>query len=272
MAITEQIQLLGKGLYDGIPDVLTLSSIPTASELEYVGAEDFDATMLDSILPKAVKEDIDFRQLLEVDFQWICRCLRILNYGPYHTTNAIFCSECGNTSYGEYRVNLNSIDCKPIPDGFVNDILISRDEFLDFPGDVHIQLPTIQKMINAYKDKAFQTADGRVNRELARICYMISSIKGKSTLTPIEIKMIIQNDMSSADYIILKSRVAELTDYGLRAGGRAQCPRCGNKNAAFLAIVDDRFFRPTLGDLREWKHSRSSGADKDVSGSKTAAV
>ena len=34
MAISEKIELLGKGLYNGIPDELTLTSIPTASELE----------------------------------------------------------------------------------------------------------------------------------------------------------------------------------------------------------------------------------------------
>ena len=264
--ISEKIQLLGKGLYNGnIPDELTLTSIPTASELEYVGSEDFEATMLDKILPKAVAEDINFRDLLEIDFQWICRCLRLLNYGPYHTTNAIFCSKCGQTSYGEYRVNLNTIGCKVLPEGFKNELVVSKDSFLDFNGDVVLKLPTIQQMMNAYKDKAFINEKGRVNRELARMCYMISSIKGKSGLTPIEIKMMIQKEFSSADYIILKNEITELTDFGLRAGGSAQCPKCGRTDAAFIALVDDRFLRPTLGDLREWKHDRSSGAAKDVS-------
>jgi len=272
MAISEKIELLGKGLYEDIPDVLTLSSIPTASELDYVGSEDFDQTMLENILPKAVKEKIDFKQLLEIDYQWICRCLRILNYGPYHTTNAIYCGECRQVSNGEFTVNLNTIECKMLPEGFINDIVIKKDEFLDFKGDVHIKLPTIQKMLNSYKDKAFKTANGDQNRELARICYMISSIKGKSALTPVEIKFVIQNEMSPADYIILKNKVAELTDYGLRAGGSAQCPKCGNKDAAFIALVDDKFFRPTLGDLREWRNHRSKGKDEDVSGSATAAV
>ena len=261
MALTEQIELLGKGLYEDIPDVLTLSSIPTAAELDYVGSEDFDTTMLESILPKAVKEDIDFKKLLEIDYTWLCRCLRILNYGPYHTTNTIFCDSCGSTSHGEYRVNLNTIPCKPLPPGFVNDIEISKDEFLDFSGNIHLKLPTIQDMLNAEKDKAFQNSRGDTNRPLARMCYMISSIKGKKTLTPLEIKMLIQNDMSSADYIILRSRVNELTDYGLRVGGVAPCPKCGSPSAAFLALVDDRFFRPTLGDLREWKNSRNTGKE-----------
>lgn len=270
--ISEKIELLGKGLYNDIPDTLTLTSIPTASELDYVGSEDFEKTMLEVILPKAVQEKVDFKQLLEIDFQWLCRCLRILNYGPYHTTNAVFCDKCNNTTYGEYSVNLETIACKALPEGFTNDIIIKKEEFIDFNGDVHIQLPTIQKMLNSEKDKAFNMTNGSPNRELARICYMISAIGGKKDLTPVEIKMKIQNEFSAADYVILRNKVQDLTDYGLRAGGSCQCPKCGNKEAAFIALMDDRFFRPTLGDLREWKNSRSSGTAKDVSGSKTAAV
>ena len=271
--ISEKIQLLGKGLYKDIPDELTLTSIPTASELDYVGSEDFEATMLDKILPQAVSEKVNFRDLLEIDFQWICRCLRILNYGPYHTTNAIFCRNCQKTHYGEYRVDLRTIDCKPLPEGFTNKITISKEEFLDFDGNIELKLPTIQDTLNAYKDKAFQdTSTGRVNRDLARMCYMITSFKGQSKLTPVEISLKIKNSLSSADYIILKNKVEELTDYGLRAGGSTTCPRCGDREAAFIALVDDRFLRPTVGDLREWKHSRSARTSKDVSGSKTATV
>lgn len=272
MAISEKVELLGKGLYTDIPDTLTLSSIPTASELEYVGSEDFEKTMLESILPKAVEEKIDFKQLLEIDFQWICRCLRILNYGPYYTTNAIFCSDCNKISHGEYKVNLETIECKPLPEGFVNDIVIPKEEFIDFDGDIHLKLPTIQKMMNAEKDKAFQNAEGETNRELARMCYMITSIRNKNNLTPVEIKMIIQNELSSADYIILKSMVQQMSDYGLRAGGVAQCPKCGSMDAAFMALINDKFFRPTLGDLREWKHSKSKRTDQDVPPSKTKTV
>lgn len=261
MAISEKIELLGKGTYTDIPDELTLTSLPTISELDYVGSEDFDTTMLENILPKAVEEKIDFKKLLEIDFQWLCRCLRILNYGPYHTTNTIYCDKCGRTSHGEFRVNLQTIACKTLPEGFVNEIQIPKESFIDFDGAVTIKLPTIQQMMNAYKDKAFQTADGRINRELARICYMISSIKGNKNLTPVEIKLLINKEFSPADYILLKEEVGNLTDYGLRAGGSAQCPRCGNKEAAFIALTDDRFFRPTVGDLREWKHARSTGAN-----------
>ena len=270
--MSEKIELLGKGLYTDIPDELTLTSIPTASELDYVGSEDFEATMLDKILPQAVEEKINFRNLLEIDFQWLCRCLRILNYGPYYTTNAILCSDCGNTSYGEYVVDLRTIGCKSLPEGFKNEIKISKDEFIDFNGDVVLKLPTIQDIMNAYKDKAFINEKGRVNRDLARMCYMIKSIKGKSGLTPIEIKMKIQKDLSAADYVILKKEITEMTDYGLRAGGTVTCPKCQSSTAAFIALVDDRFFRPTLGDLRQWKRSRDTGSDEDVSGDKTAAV
>lgn len=259
MAISEQVELLGKGLYKNIPDVLTLTSIPTASELDYVGSEDFEKTMLEVIFPRAIKESIPFAELLEIDFQWICRCLRILNYGPYHTTNAILCDSCGQTSFGEYQVNLNTIKCKPLPAGFVNDIVISKDEFIDYNQDIHIKLPTIQDMMNADKDKAFQQANGKSNRELARICYMIVSIGAKKNLTPIEKKLTVQNSLSAADYIVLKQRVTDLTNYGLRAGGSAQCPKCGSTSAAFLALVDDKFFRPTLGDLQSWKRERNTG-------------
>lgn len=271
--LNEKIELLGKGLYEDIPDVLTLTNIPTASELEYVGSEDFEATMLDKILPKAVVEKdkngkpFNFRKLLEIDFNWICRCLRILNYGPYHTTNTIYCNNCNTTSRGEYSVNLNTIECKPLPESFVNEITISKDRFIDFEGEVKIKLPTIQQMMNAYIDKAFINEKGRVNNELARICYMVSSIKGKSGLTPVEVKMMIQKEFSPADYIVLKNEVSTLTDYGLRAGGTAQCPKCGSLEAVFIALVDDRFFRPTVGDLRKWKQHRSSRKTEDVSGS-----
>ena len=272
MAISEKIELLGKGLYAGIPDTLTLTSIPTASELDYVGSEDFEKTMLESILPKAVEEKIDFKQLLEIDFQWVCRCLRIINYGPFYTTNTIFCPDCNKISHGEYQVNLETIECKPLPEGFVNDIVITKDEFIDFDGDVHLKLPTIQKMMNAEKDKAFQNAEGESNREFARICYMITSIKNRDNLNPIEIKMTIMNEFSDADYRILKTLASQLSDYGLRAGGTAQCPKCGSKNGAFMALTMDKFFRPTLGDLREWKNSKHAGSGKDISSSKKANV
>ncbi len=270
--ISEKIELLGKGLYESIPNVLTLKNIPTASELDYVGSEDFDRVMLEAILPAAIEEDIDCYALLEIDYQWICRCLRILNYGPDYTTNAIFCGECGKRSFGEYQVNLNTINCVPLPDGFINDITILKDDFIDFDGDIKLKLPTIRQVMNAYKDKAFQNSEGKTNRELAKICYMITSIQGKTGLTPVEIKLTIQNELSPADYIMLKDRVTELVNYGLRAGGITQCPNCRSMEATFIALPDDRFFRPTVGNLRSWRDDRNTGETEDVSRTKAKTV
>lgn len=253
MAISEKIELLGKGLYTDIPDVLTLKAIPTASELDYVGGEDFQATMLDTIFPAAIEEKINFRQLLEIDFQWVCRCLRILNYGPYYTTNSIFCTNCGQVAHGEYQVDLRTIGVKPIPEGFKNEVLIPKSEFIDFDGDIVLHLPTIQEMMNADKDNLFKDSNGNINTSLSRLCYMVTSIGGDSRLSVVEIRSAILNKLTSADFVVLKNKSIELCDYGLRAGGATTCPRCGYNEAAFVALVDDRFFRPTLGDLRAWK-------------------
>ena len=269
MAISEKIELLGKGLYSDIPDVLSLKSIPTATELDYVGGEDFQATMLDKIFPVAIEEQCNFRNLLEIDFQWICRGLRILNYGPYYTTNALYCSDCDRISHGEYTVDLRTVEVKTLPVGFTNKIVISKDEFIDFDGDIILQLPTIQESMNAAKDSLFIDSNGDSNIPLARLCYMVKSIKGKSTLPIPDVKFTIQKELSAADYFILKSRATELTDYGLRAGGTTMCPKCQSKNAAFVALVDDRFFRPTLGDLRSWKADRvaqKSGRPENADG------
>lgn len=272
MELSEKVELLGKGCYKSIPGELTLKSMPTISELDMVGSEDFEAVMVDKILPSCVEEKINFRELLEIDFQWLCRCLRIMNYGPYYTTNAIICDDCGKTSYGDYDVDLRSIACKPLPEDFTNDLVITKDELIDFNGDIHFHLPTIQETMNAYKDNAFQDEKGKVNRELARICYTITSIGTKKNMTPFEVKMYIQNKLSPADYVVLKARVDELSDYGLRAGGYAQCPKCHGKNAAFVALVDARFFRTSVRTLRKWKHDRSTGEDKNTSGNKTTNV
>lgn len=258
MAISEKITLLGAGLYQNIPDVLTLKAIPTASELDYVGAEDFQATMLDVILPRAVEEQCNFRELLEIDFHWVCRCLRILNYGPYYTTNSIYCSECGAVSHGEYQVNLNSINVLPLPEKFSNSVVISRNEFIDFKKDITLHLPTIQDAINAAKDPFFKDSHGDINIVMSRLCYMISAIGGDNALPVPEIKRIIQTELSSADFFVLKTRARELTDFGLRAGGSTMCPKCQSRDATFVALVDDRFFRPTLGDLRAWKADRDA--------------
>lgn len=273
MGVSEQIELLGKGLYENIPDVLTLKSIPTASELDYVGAEDFETTMLKTIFPKAIEDgdQMDFSKLLEIDFQWICRALRLLNYGPYYTTNMLICPNCGAV-HGEHRVDLRNIGVKELPEGFVNSITISKDEFIDFGEDIVLHLPTIQEMLNARNDKLFQDSMGRTNMELARKCYMITSIGNRKNIPVIDIKYTIQNVLSPADYVIFKNISDDLIDYGLRYGGNARCPKCHSEEAAFAALVSDKFFRPTMGDLRKWRDDRSSGADKDVSTTKTGTV
>lgn len=275
MAISEKIELLGKEYYTaqkiGIPGELTLQAIPTVSELDFVTSEDFDQVMVDKILPQAVKEQIDFKNLLEIDYSWLLRCLRILNYGPYYTTNSIFCPKCGR-QYGEYTVDFQMINCKPLPEGFKNNFLIKRDEFLEFNGDIEIKMLTIGEAMQAYKDTAFQRPNGMINRELARDCYMVKSISGKINLSPIEIRLKLEKEMSSADFIILKDRINELTDYGLRAGGRCTCPNCHNTDATFIALVDDRFFRPTLGDLRAWKKDLGGRKTQNTAGSKAEDV
>lgn len=274
--LSEPIELLGKGLYGGaIPNTLTLKSIPTTSELDYVGSEDFDKVMIEKILPAAVEEKIDFYSLLEIDYQWICRCLRILNYGPYFTVNTIFCGECKTTSHGEYTVDLYTIPCVPLPENFKNTITISKDEFIDFNQDVTIKLPTIRDIMSAYDDKAFKKDDGVIDRELARICYCVSAIGKDVGLTAYEIKMRIQGQFSAADYRILKEVMNNVTNYGLRIAGECACPACSNKKATFIALTDDKFFRPTLGDLRAWKRDRQNqGArgNENTTGDKTAAV
>jgi ribosomal protein S27AE len=274
--ITEKVQLLGKGLYEKIPNELTIKAIPTISELEYVGAEDFDKTMLESIFPVAIEEfasrEISPYDLLELDYRWICRCMRIVNYGPYYTTNAIYCSKCGKTSHGEFQVNLNTVNCIPFPDGFVNELKISRDEFIDFDGDVTLKLPTIKKILMAYKDTAFAMKNGDINLELARMCYMIQTIGTEMHLNPFEIKMIIQSKFSPADYMLLRDAINSITDFGLRAGGKAQCPKCGSDDGGFLALSDDRFFRPTVGDLKCWKADKNKRSLEDTTGSKTSKV
>lgn len=269
--VSEKIRLLGANVYTDIPGELTLKALPTVTELEYVSAEDFESTMIEKILPQAVEEKINFKDLLEIDFYWICRCLRIMNYGPYFTTNAVYCPKCGMT-YGEYRVNLNTVGCKPLPDDFKNEIVINGDEFVDFDKDITLRLPTIQDILNAYKDKAFLNGEGKINKDLSRACYMITKLGEKTSLNAVEKKLYILNNLSSADYIVLKDRIAKLTDYGLRAGGVTQCPKCKGMHASFYALIDDKFFFPTLGDLREWKNDRSRRSDEDLSGSSTETV
>ena len=265
MALSEKITLLGKNLYKDIPDELTLQAIPTASELEYVSAEDFDTVMLEKVLPSAVKEKINFNNLLEMDYYWILRCLRILNYGPYFTTNTIYCPDCG-LSTGEYRANLETVPTIPLPESLTeNDIVIDRNNFISYSDNVHIHLLTIKERMNADKDNFFKDEEGNVNTELSRICYMINQIGTQDGMTPIDVKTFINQKLEPADYLILKAKIKEATDYGLRGGGNVKCPKCGNVEGTFIAYINPRYFRPTLGDLQAWKLDRTERRNKEGS-------
>ena len=165
--MSEKIELLGK--YAEIPHELTMKAVSTSVELEYVGAENFEQTMLEKILPQAVEEKINFYDLFEMDFHWICRCLRFLNFGPYHTVPTVFCDSCGPIRQ-ETRVDLRTIGVKMLPEGFVNDIVIKKEDLLDFKKDIHLSLLTIKEALNARSDKLFFGPDGKSRKDYARMC------------------------------------------------------------------------------------------------------
>ena len=268
--MSEKIELLGKDVYTDIPGELTLKAFPTVTELDYVGSEDFEKTMLDDIFPQCIEEKVDFHKLLEIDFQWVCRGLRFLNYGPLFTTNGLICSNCGQVRQ-EVRVDLRTVGCLPLPDGFKNDVVISKDDLIDYGKDIHIHLLTIQEALDFRKDKLFNKKDGTVNREYARICYTIHKM-GNESVNSVTAKLEIEKKMSPADFKVLESEVQRLTDYGLRGGGYCQCPQCHGNTAAFMALADDRFFRPTVGDLREGRNDRAVGGLRVTPRSETEAV
>lgn len=270
MSVNETIELLGKGLYKGIPDTITLTSIPTASELDYVGAEDFDKVMFEKILPQVIEEDINLEELLEMDYLWILRCLRILNYGPYATTNRIWCNECDTVNEGEYQVNITSIPVQAPPEGFTNSIIISKDEFLDFNKDIEVSMLTIRDTLNILKDNQFKTAKGDINTTLGRLSYMIKRI-GQNTVNPVEARLAI-NKLSPADYIILQDVVDSLTQYGLKLLGTCDCPNCKRHTGRFAVPINDKFFRPTLADLRRWKSDRVQRSEEVVSGVASGSI
>lgn len=271
MAVSEKIELLGKNIYTDIPGQLTLKSFPTVTELDYVGSEDFEETMLNEIFPKSIEEQVNFHKLLEIDFQWICRGFRFLNYGPFWTTNGFVCDKCGPIRI-EAQVDLRTVGCKPLPETFSNDIVISKDDLIDYEKDIHLHLLTIQEVLNARKDPAFKKADGSPNMEFARVCYSISSMGSDKNMNAFAAKLEIEKNLSPADYKILKAKIAELTDYGLRGAGRCKCPQCHSENAAFLALADDRFFRPTVGDLKAGRNDRNLRGMEITTGDKTETV
>ncbi len=268
--MSEKVELLGR--YANIPSELTIKALPTSSELDYVGAENFEQTMLEKILPKSIEEKINLNELYEIDFQWLCRCLRFINYGPYHTVNSIFCDKCGPVRQ-EVRVDLRTVAVKPLPADFSNDIVLKKEELLDYKKDIHLKLLTIKDAMNLKEDRLFFDESGKTKTELARICYMIRSVGQKNEpITPVQAKMIVENELSPADYMIVKELVGKLTDYGLRAGGRCTCPKCHSTTAAFIALVDDRFFRPTVGDLRDGRDDRHQWPAENLPGSETTTV
>lgn len=271
MAVSEKIELLGKNVYTDIPAQLTLKSFPTVTELDYVGAEDFEETMLNEIFPKSIEEKINFHKLLEIDFQWICRGFRFLNYGPYWTTNGFVCDQCGPIRI-EAQVDLRTVGCKPLPDTFSGDIVISKDELIDYDKDIHLHMLTIQDVLNFRKDSAFKRPNGTTNAEYARICYSISSMGNQKDINPLTAKLEIEKHLSPADYKVLKAKVVELTDYGLRGAGKCSCPQCHSKNAIFIALADDRFFRPTVGDLKAGRDDRNLRGMEITPGSETEIV
>lgn len=269
--MSEKIELLGKGIYTDIPDTLTLKAFPTVTELDYVGSEDFERTMLDTIFPQCIEENINFHKLLEIDFQWICRCMRFLNYGPYFTTNMIICDDCG-TIRQECQVDLRVVDCKPLPPDFNGDVTIKKGDLIDYDKEIHLHMLTIQEALDLRKDKLFFKADGTSNTRYARLCYQISSMGSAKDITPVTAKLEIENNLSRADFLSLLEISADLTDYGLRGAGRCQCPRCHKNSAIFLALADDRFFRPTLGDLRKGRNDRTVRNIKDAAGGTSETI
>lgn len=272
--LTERVRLLGTGLYKTIPDEIEISSIPTASELEYVSAEDFDSTMVRKIFPKVISnsDKMDFMELLDIDYDWICRCLRFKSFGPYFTVNNIFCRECGKISTGQYEVDLRTVNITPLPKGFVNNIRISSDEFMNVKDDIVIKLMTVQDNLALQKDTLFDRSDGSKNNVLGNICYSIKEIGSKTNLTPVDVRSYILSEFSPADYEILKDTFGRKVNYGLEVSGKVTCPKCGSESAYFIAFSNDKFFRPSMGDVRSWQSAVRSGESQELLGDPSGYV
>lgn len=266
--LSEKVELLGKGLYNTIPDTVSISSIPTASELEYVGAEDFDKVMVETILPKVVdnSEGMNFKELLDIDYDWLCRCLRMKSYGPYFKTNRIFCGACDSIQRGEYTVDLRTVGINLLPEGYINTFTISSDEFIDIKDDITAHLLTIGEVLALSQDNSFKRKDGSTNTFLARTCYMIKTIGGDKNLTPLDVKSYINKNFGAADYEILKDVIREHSNYGLQVTGQVTCPKCGSKEAYYIAMQNDKFFRPSVGDVRQWRSAIRSGDWEELVG------
>lgn len=266
--LSEKVVLIAQNAYKTIPNEIQINAVPTATELEYVGAEDFDRTMVNDVLPKVVEdsEGMDFSELYDFDYDWICRCLRMKSYGPFFTTNRIFCPNCGEVNKGEYKVDLRSVGVNVLPDGFVNKLVVDSDEFIDCKDSFTFKLLTIQDKMHIAQDTLFDRADGTKNVALARICYKVKAIGSQKDLTPVDVRQYILNKMSAADYEILKDSIAKQSNYGLLAMGNTACPVCGSNDAYFIAMQQDKFFRPSVGDIKEFKSAIRSGDWKKLPG------
>ena len=268
--LSESVQLLaGEGFYKTIPTgIVKINAVPTASELEYVSSEDFDSTMVRSILPQVVENgsDIDFTELLVIDYDWLCRCLRMKSYGPFFTTDRIICPDCNKVHRGGYKVDLRNVGINVLPDNFVNSMTVSSDEFIDVKDDFVVKLLTVKDLLAMLKDNAFNRSNGKKSLTLERICYMTKQIGTNQNLTPLDVRSYIRKNVSSADYEILKSCVNDVDNYGLHAMGSVKCPVCGSIEAYFVAMQQDKFFRPAVGDVREFKSAIRSGDWKKLPG------
>ena len=120
-----------------------------------------------------------------------------------------------------------------------------------------MKLLTIQEVINARNDTAFVRVDGKADTNYARLCYSIKSIKNNTNMTPMDARTYIQKNFSAADYQILRQRFHDVANYGLRGAGAITCPKCKKEEATFIALQDERFFRPLVDDLRRWKADRT---------------
>lgn len=259
--LSETVVLMGKGLYSTIPDQVRIGALPTASELEYVGSEDFDRTMIRTILPEVVEDgkDMDFGELLEIDYEWLCRCIRMKSYGPFFTTNRVYCPNCNKSHKGKYVVDLRTVGINPVPDDFTNNVAVSSDEFIDVKDDFTVKLMSMKDHMAMEKDTLFQRKDGSRNVALSRICYMIKNISSKGNVTPVDVLAYIRKSMSPADYEILKSLASSYDNYGLQITGSTECPVCGSRDAYYIAFQQDKFFRPSLGDVQQFKRAIRSG-------------
>lgn len=266
--LSEKVVLIAQDAYSTIPNELNVNAVPTATELEYVGAEDFDKAMVNDVLPKVVddSEGMDFSELYDFDYDWLCRCLRLKSYGPYFTTNRIFCPDCNDVHRGEYQVDLRSVPITPMPKGFVNDLTIDADEFIECKDRIYFKLLTVKDKMHIDQDTMFDRSDGTKNLSLARLCYQIKSIGNQKDMTPLDVRQYITKKMSAADYEILKDCVAKLTNFGMHVMGYTACPVCGSKNAYYIALQQDKFFRPSVGDIKQYKSAIRSGDWKKLPG------